>query len=74
MRHCYNLKKPILAPGAGGAMAPTGKFEFNNAELQRMITDAKAVKTPKNVTDGYANLEKIVKHMENSGNWGSVMN
>ncbi len=65
-----NIKKPIL--GANGQ--PTGKFELDNGQLQNYITTRRNNGASKTELEGLANIEKIVKHMESSPNWGSVLN
>jgi hypothetical protein len=54
--------------------ATTGKYEFDNTVLATYITTAKAAGASKTDLDGLANMERIVKHMESSPNWGSVLN
>jgi len=65
------LKKAVLNPATG---APTGKYELDNVALQRYVTAARAAGASKNNIDALNNIEKIVKHMESSPNWGSVLN
>lgn len=64
------LKKPVLNPTTG---APTGKFEFDSVELRNYVAAATRAGASKNDIDGLNNLERIVKHMETSSNWASVL-
>lgn len=66
-----HIRKPVLNPVTG---APTGKYELDNTALQAHITAQRLAGVPKNKLDGLANIERIVKHMESSPNWGSVLN
>lgn len=71
LRTIPGIKKAVLNPVTG---APTGKYELDNVALQAHITAQKLAGVPKNKLDGLANIERIVKHMESSPNWGSVLN
>jgi hypothetical protein len=68
------VKKVIADHHLSQVNTTTGKNELNTGALQGVIAALQRAGSPQNEIDGFKNLEKMVKHMESSSNWGSVLN